>query len=68
MTNGASNPGVLPLPLPRARSQSAIFRGANGQKDAFRRDPNAPGVRHLKVLEPRRAHLRKEGSQLPYGG
>lgn len=28
----------------------AVFRGANGQKDAFRRDPAAPAVAHLKVL------------------
>lgn len=29
----------------------AIFRGANSQKDAFRRDPGAPGVRHLRSLQ-----------------
>ena len=29
----------------------AIFRGANSQKDAFRRDPSAPGVRHLRSLQ-----------------
>ena len=29
----------------------AIFRGANSQKDAFRRDPHAPGVRHLRSLQ-----------------
>ncbi|KAK9839777.1 hypothetical protein WJX81_000641 [Elliptochloris bilobata] len=29
----------------------AIFRGANSQKDAFRRDPGAPGVRHLRTLQ-----------------
>jgi len=28
----------------------AIFRGANGEKDAFRRDPNAECVKHLKYL------------------
>eukprot|EP00301_Raphidiophrys_heterophryoidea_P023405 c7311_g1_i1.p1 GENE.c7311_g1_i1~~c7311_g1_i1.p1 ORF type:complete len:441 (-),score=90.12 c7311_g1_i1:69-1391(-) len=28
-----------------------IFRGANGQKDAFRTDPNGPSVRHLKYME-----------------
>jgi hypothetical protein len=28
----------------------AIFRGANGQKDAFRRDPSAPGVAHLESM------------------
>jgi len=27
-----------------------IFRGSNSQKDAFRRDPTAPGVQHLKTL------------------
>lgn len=27
-----------------------IFRGANGQKDTFRRDPQHPSVAHLKVL------------------
>ena len=32
----------------------AIFRGANSQKDAFRRDPNAPGVAHLTYLETKR--------------
>eukprot|EP00959_Pyramimonas_sp_CCMP1952_P314482 6583193-Pyramimonas_sp.AAC.1 len=26
-----------------------VFRGANGQKDQFRRDPNHPSVAHLKV-------------------
>ena len=28
-----------------------IFRGANGQKDAFRRDPNHPGVSHLSFMK-----------------
>jgi len=28
-----------------------IFRSANSQKDAFRRDPTAPGVAHLTFLE-----------------
>jgi len=28
----------------------AVFRGANSQKDAFRRDPGAPGVCHLRSL------------------
>jgi hypothetical protein len=27
-----------------------IFRGANAQKDAFRRDPNGPSVRHLESM------------------
>lgn len=27
-----------------------IFRGANGQKDQFRRDPEHPSVKHLKTL------------------
>ncbi|KAJ9511145.1 hypothetical protein QJQ45_013223 [Haematococcus lacustris] len=27
-----------------------IFRGANGQKDAFRRDPSHPSVAHLRTL------------------
>jgi delta14-sterol reductase len=27
-----------------------IFRGANGQKDAFRQDPKAPAVAHLKSM------------------
>jgi Delta14-sterol reductase len=27
-----------------------VFRGANGQKDAFRRDPSAPEVAHLKYM------------------
>jgi hypothetical protein len=27
----------------------AIFRGSNGQKDQFRRDPDHPSVAHLKV-------------------
>jgi len=31
-----------------------IFRGANGQKDAFRRDPDAPEVRRLKYLQTKR--------------
>eukprot|EP01127_Copromyxa_protea_P001766 TRINITY_DN11687_c0_g1_i1.p1 TRINITY_DN11687_c0_g1~~TRINITY_DN11687_c0_g1_i1.p1 ORF type:complete len:421 (+),score=94.03 TRINITY_DN11687_c0_g1_i1:17-1279(+) len=31
-----------------------IFRGANGQKDAFRRNPNAPEVKHLKTLQTKR--------------
>ena len=31
-----------------------IFRGANGQKDAFRRDPNAPEVSHLTFLQTKR--------------
>jgi len=32
----------------------SIFRFANSQKDAFRRDPNAPSVRHLKYIETKR--------------
>ena len=31
-----------------------IFRGANGQKDAFRRNPDAPEVKHLKYLQTKR--------------
>ena len=27
-----------------------IFRGSNGQKDAFRRDPNGESVKHLETL------------------
>jgi delta14-sterol reductase len=27
-----------------------MFRGANSEKDAFRKDPNAPGVAHLRSL------------------
>lgn len=32
----------------------AIFRGANGQKDQFRRDPEHPSVKHLKTLSTER--------------
>lgn len=32
----------------------AIFRGANGQKDAFRRNPNDPNLSHLKFLQTNR--------------
>ena len=32
----------------------AIFRGANSQKDAFRRDPNSPEVAHLEYIETKR--------------
>lgn len=31
-----------------------IFRGANGQKDAFRRDPDSPDVSHLTFLQTKR--------------
>mmetsp|Transcript_47553 Transcript_47553/g.101030 ORF Transcript_47553/g.101030 Transcript_47553/m.101030 type:complete len:467 (-) Transcript_47553:1014-2414(-) len=31
-----------------------IFRGANGQKDAFRRDPNSPEMSHLTFLQTKR--------------
>ena len=31
-----------------------VFRGANGQKDAFRRDPNAAEVSHLTYLQTKR--------------
>ena len=31
----------------------AVFRGSNSQKDAFRRDPSDPAVRHLETLETR---------------
>lgn len=31
----------------------AVFRGSNSQKDAFRRDPSDPSVRHLKTLQTR---------------
>jgi len=32
----------------------SIFRGANGQKDDFRRDPNSPTVAHLKYMNTER--------------
>ena len=32
----------------------SIFRGANGQKDAFRRDPNSSEVAHLTYLQTKR--------------
>jgi delta14-sterol reductase/lamin-B receptor len=32
----------------------SIFRGANGQKDAFRRDPSSDDVKHLKFLQTKR--------------
>eukprot|EP00047_Mylnosiga_fluctuans_P002604 m.225158 g.225158 ORF g.225158 m.225158 type:complete len:423 (+) comp11222_c0_seq1:25-1293(+) len=32
----------------------AIFRGANGQKDAFRRNPADPALAHLKTLQTKR--------------
>jgi delta14-sterol reductase len=31
-----------------------IFRGANGEKDAFRRDPSAPSVAHLRTMPTKR--------------
>lgn len=31
-----------------------VFRGANGQKDAFRRDPNDPKLKHLTYLQTKR--------------
>jgi protein-S-isoprenylcysteine O-methyltransferase Ste14 len=40
----------------------AVFRGANGQKDAFRRDPDSPDVRHLPYLRTTR------GTRLLTGG
>lgn len=33
---------------------AVLIRGANGQKDAFRRDPNAPTVSHLKYMPTKR--------------
>lgn len=32
----------------------SIFRGANGQKDQFRRDPSHPSVKHLKSMPTKR--------------
>ena len=32
----------------------SFFRGANSQKDAFRRDPNGPASRHLKYINTER--------------
>jgi Delta14-sterol reductase len=32
----------------------ALFRGANSEKDQFRRDPAAPGVSHLKFIQTQR--------------
>ena len=40
----------------------AVFRGANSQKDAFRRDPDSPDVRHLSYLRTTR------GTRLLTGG
>ncbi len=39
-----------------------IFRGSNGEKDRFRRDPTDPAVSHLEVLET------KSGSKLLVSG
>ena len=44
-----------------------IFRGANSQKDVFRRDPKDPAVSHLKVvrfLPPPAARARSSSAQL----
>merc|ERR1712157_578979 len=32
----------------------SIFRGANSQKDAFRRDPSDPKVKHLSYIQTKR--------------
>lgn len=32
----------------------SIFRGANGQKDQFRRDPTHPSVSHIKTIDTKR--------------
>ena len=32
----------------------ALFRGSNSQKDAFRRDPKAPAVAHLRTMDTKR--------------
>ena len=42
------NPFSLTIPM------LMPIRGANGQKDAFRRDPNAPAVSHLKWMPTKR--------------
>lgn len=39
-----------------------VFRGANGQKDTFRKDPGHRSVRHLKTL------ATKRGTKLIYSG
>jgi hypothetical protein len=51
----ADFPAALPAPAAAAIYALfglgyAIFRGANSQKDAFRRDPSSPGVAHLRSL------------------
>jgi protein-S-isoprenylcysteine O-methyltransferase Ste14 len=53
----ADHPGLPPLSaaglagvLAVQAAGYAIFRGANGQKDAFRRDPCSPAVAHLKSM------------------
>lgn len=52
----ASRPGALaPWAIVALLALKALgyaaFRGANSQKDAFRRDPSAPGVAHLRSLQ-----------------
>jgi len=44
--SGAAALGVLAVQL----GGYAIFRGANGQKNAFRRDPSAPAVARLRSM------------------
>ncbi|KAF6264906.1 sterol reductase [Scenedesmus sp. NREL 46B-D3] len=55
----ADYPHELPLPavlgiLAVKALGFCIFRGANSQKDAFRKDPRQPSVRHLRSLPTRR--------------
>ena len=42
---------ALALTLTLSVARYAIFRGANSQKDAFRRDPNDPAVAHLQYMQ-----------------
>eukprot|EP01062_Namystynia_karyoxenos_P023306 TRINITY_DN19002_c0_g1_i1.p1 TRINITY_DN19002_c0_g1~~TRINITY_DN19002_c0_g1_i1.p1 ORF type:complete len:471 (+),score=143.81 TRINITY_DN19002_c0_g1_i1:98-1510(+) len=48
------DPALSPLALAAVAAIGAggyaIFRGSNGQKDAFRRNPTDPSVSHLKTL------------------
>ncbi|KAG2485661.1 hypothetical protein HYH03_015633 [Edaphochlamys debaryana] len=47
-------PAALALVLAVKALGYVIFRGANGQKDLFRSNPNDPRVKHLKTLKTER--------------
>eukprot|EP00933_Yihiella_yeosuensis_P079926 TRINITY_DN93341_c0_g1_i1.p1 TRINITY_DN93341_c0_g1~~TRINITY_DN93341_c0_g1_i1.p1 ORF type:complete len:232 (+),score=40.22 TRINITY_DN93341_c0_g1_i1:36-698(+) len=65
------DPGLSPLWLAAITAMNVggywIFRSANSQKDAFRRDPKGPGVKHLETMAVKNLQTGRQSNLLVSG-